>query len=383
MPSTDVEVRRPANEVVATIRDNDQLREQLQTALPVNVTFGKFVTALQTALIDDAIRTTEASKQLVNADRASLFQAVVKCAADGLLPDGREAALVVYSGKVQYLPMIAGIRKIAAEFGWTIRTHVVYANDRFDVVEGTEQMIDHRPAPPGTDRGPLVAAYAVAHHRDGRRSVVEVMRAEDVAKAKSVAKTDKVWKQWPAQMWEKTVGHRIAKKLPLDPQDATRLMRVIEASELDRGQAAELLYGTSSSPTDGEAARVHDPSTVEPGGSQQAEGAPKPSPDAPSAPGPDEDDFGIEFGEPADEPETDPDIAAAQTASTYEVAVPKDDAWVNGLTLAQINARGEDGEKFFRWALGRGNTNAELRAQADAYAKVQLPALWAELAEVA
>jgi hypothetical protein len=179
-------------------------------------------------------------------------------------------------------------------------------------------------------------------------------------------------------MWEKTVGHRIAKKLPLDPADRIRLDRVIAASELDPGEAAVALYGPQAhqdSPANGGAARnASEPSTDGTGGSQQA-GDVHPPPEASPAPGAD-DDFGGE------EAEVDPDVAAAQAASTFEVTVPKKENWVNGLTLAQINARGEDGEKFFRWALGRANRNDELRSQVSAYTKVQLPALWAELAEV-
>ncbi len=43
-------------------------------------------------------------------------------------------------------------------------------------------------------------------------------------------------------MCEKTVGHRIAKKLPLDPLDSERLSRVIDAVEMDGAQAAQMLY---------------------------------------------------------------------------------------------------------------------------------------------
>jgi recombination protein RecT len=130
-------------------------------ALPPTVSLDRFARATSTALLQNP--------ELAKSDEAALFQAVVKCAQDGLLPDGREAALVLYKGKAQYLPMIGGVRKIAAEFGWTIRTHVVYENDQFEVDQGGGRADRTGPAPLGAERGPIVGAYAKSRtHRDGR-----------------------------------------------------------------------------------------------------------------------------------------------------------------------------------------------------------------------
>lgn len=234
MSSTDLEQRVPTGTLIQKVGGDEFTRDQIRQALPPSVSLDRFARSTITALMQ--------SPDLAKADEASLFQSIVKCATDGLLPDGREAALVIYKGKVSYLPMIAGVRKIAAEYGWTIHTHVIYANDQFEIDLGAGLPI-HRPAALSGERGDMIGAWAKATHRDGRAPLVEVMRAEDIAKAKAVAQTDRVWKQWPAQMWEKTVGHRIAKKLPLDPVDAERLNRVLTASALEPGGAAEMLYG--------------------------------------------------------------------------------------------------------------------------------------------
>src|SRR5579872_7163533 len=83
--------------------------------LPGNIPVERFKRMVITAL--------NTNPDLAQADRRSLFNSCIKCASDGLLPDGREAALVVYNTKikrgsreyradmVRYLPMIAGIRK--------------------------------------------------------------------------------------------------------------------------------------------------------------------------------------------------------------------------------------------------------------------------------
>lgn len=239
MPGSDLEQAGAAStSLISLVRTDEYTREQIRMALPATVSLDTFARATVTALMEN--------DQLATADQKSLFQSIVKCAQDGLLPNNREAALVIYGGKVQYLPMIAGARKIAAEFGWTIKTYAVYENDTFDVDLGTGH-VTHRPPRMGEPRGKVVGAWANAFHRDGRESIVEVMDEDAIAKARAVAKTKGVWEKWPAQMYEKTVGHRIAKKLPLDPQDAQRLSRVIDATELGPGEAATTLYGPDGS----------------------------------------------------------------------------------------------------------------------------------------
>lgn len=191
--------------------------EQIRELLPENVTLDRFKRV--------AITAVRANPDLVSADQNSLFSALLRCAQDGLMPDGREAALPIYGKKVGYLRMIGGIQKIAAEYGWALRTSVVYANDEFDYAE-EPPMLTHRPVRPGMDRGDLFAAYAVATHRDGRRVQI-VLPPEDVAKRRAKAQSQNIWNEWPEAMWSKSAGHALFKKLPLDPNDARidRLLR--------------------------------------------------------------------------------------------------------------------------------------------------------------
>lgn len=225
----------PVQQVIARVR-TEEFMEQLAMALPENVPASRFVRAAVTALLQNPA--------LAEVDRQSFNAALLKCAQDGLLPDGRESALVPYKGKAQYLPMIGGYRKIAGEHGWTIETHVVYDKDEFSYELGLDPRIDHRPAPINSDRGELVAAYAIGRHRDGRR-VIEVYEAAAIAAAKGVAQTDRVWRQWPAQMWEKTVGKRLFAKLPLDPADK-RIKSLVDAEVIGPDESARLLYGSGS-----------------------------------------------------------------------------------------------------------------------------------------
>ena len=123
--------------LVRSVRAPD-FQNQAALALPENVPPRRFVRATLTALM--------ANPDLALSDHASVLNALMRSAQDGLMPDGYEAALVLYKGKAQYLPMIGGLRKIAAEHGWTLSTTVVYANDRFEHEEGLDERLVHVPA---------------------------------------------------------------------------------------------------------------------------------------------------------------------------------------------------------------------------------------------
>ncbi len=79
--------------------------------------------------------------ELQKADKQSLVLALTRCAKDGLMPDGREAALVVRSTKVNnqfvkkavYMPMVDGVIKCACQSGQvsSIFVDVVYEADEF------------------------------------------------------------------------------------------------------------------------------------------------------------------------------------------------------------------------------------------------------------
>lgn len=357
---------------IATQLSDDDFRAQLAASLPEGITVEKFASVTLTALMDDAVRQSDESKRLIACDRLSLFQAVIKCAQDGLLPDGREAALVKRGKTAVYQPMVGGFRKIAGQHGWTIRSEAVYANDEFDFT--TEPpTIAHRPVRPGEERGQIVAAYAVARHRDGRREQV-VMPQEDIAKRRAQATTDQVWAKWPAEMSEKTVVRDLFAELPLDPADK-RVARLI-ATELIPGEAATMLYGTT--PIEASPEEQSPTTSVDPGDESQQVGADEAASssetDGSSASAPGDNDFG------GAEEEDGGDMAAAQDAAAFVVALDPTAKlkWPNGLTLAQINARGDEGQSFFRWALGPNSPDA-IRTAAAAYAKVQLPFLHEEL----
>lgn len=332
--------------------------EQLAESLPEGVTLDRFKRVTITAV--------RANADLVKADQTSLFAAIVKCAQDGLIPDGREAALVTYKEKVAYLPMIGGIRRIAAVYGWQIRTSVVYANDEFDYTE-EPPVITHRPVRPGMDRGDLIAAYAVATHRDGRR-VQTVLHPADIAKRKAKAQTQKVWDEFPAAMWEKSAGHDIFGQLSLDPADA-RVAHILRG--FDDPIAA--LYGKSSDgdggePADGASRETRDGAADTEGrqAAATAEQGDTPQP-GPAAPGTDEAEAEEGVWEVAP---TDEEIQLAGA-----IIVPS--GVHQGSTLAQV-ADTEGGATWFLTQLKKLPAGAPVKASLETFVRGKLPETWAK-----
>lgn len=230
MTGSEVAQRNPVAEIANTIQ-KAEFQAQIKAALPANVTLERFTRVTLISI--------QQNPDILDADRQSLFRSVIRCAQDGLLPDGREAAFVKFNVKgqevVQYLPMIGGYRKKAAEHGFSIEAHAVYSGDDFDYALGFSPTVTHNPPTLDIERGALIGAYAVATGPDGQK-FLEVMskgEIEDVRKVSRAATSEYgPWVKWPAEMYRKTVARRLFKQLPLgDLDDRTRSM--VEASDAE------------------------------------------------------------------------------------------------------------------------------------------------------
>lgn len=213
-PSTQTRALKPADE----IRNNlEKMKPQFQAALPSHIDATKFLRVVQTAVAS--------SKDILNADRTSLFASCSKAAADGLLPDGREAALVVFKNKttgiatVQYMPMIGGILKKIRNSGElaTITAQIIYKNDVFNYhIDHEGEHFHHKPDFFSDNRGEPIGAYALARTKDGA-IYVEVMSRSQIMDVKNVSRgaNNGPWAgAFEDQMWLKTVMRRLSKRLP-------------------------------------------------------------------------------------------------------------------------------------------------------------------------
>lgn len=186
-----------------------QMEPEFRAALPAHIPSAKFVRTAQTAIA--------MNPSILECDRRSLYAACMKAAQDGLVLDGREAALVKFGGDAQYMPMVAGILKKARNSGdiSTIAAHVAYERDLFDYTLGDDEKITHKPFLGEGGRGKPVVVYAVAKLKDGgiMREIMSVAEVERV-RAVSRSKDKGPWVQWWDEMAKKTVIRRLAKRLP-------------------------------------------------------------------------------------------------------------------------------------------------------------------------
>lgn len=223
-----------ANDLVAhvcTTIQTPEFKSKLAQALPQGVSVDRFTRVTLTAI--------QQNPAVVNGDRASLYNAVTRCAQDGLLPDGKQAALVMFGNAVQYMPMIGGLRNIAAKHGIAMATGVVHKNDSFEYELGIEPRMVHKPAPLDQPRGDVIGAWAQAKDAAGN-VYLEVMGKEDIERVRSVSrgKNGDLWTKWYGEAARKTVGRRLFKSLPLTGLD-DRETRILEAADaeidFDRG----------------------------------------------------------------------------------------------------------------------------------------------------
>lgn len=207
--NTQVATRQP-NAVAVVRTELEKMGDQFRAALPAHIPVERFQRVIMTAL--------QNSPDLIKCERASLWNSAMKAAQDGLLPDGREGAIVPYQGKATWLPMIGGIRKKVRNSGelstWDV--HAVYEKDHFEFELGDAPFIRHKPSLEA-DKGKLIAVYSVATLKGGEKSR-DVMSVADVEKirAKSRAKNGP-WSDptFYPEMAKKTVARRHSKVLPM------------------------------------------------------------------------------------------------------------------------------------------------------------------------
>lgn len=185
-----------------------KMRGDIASALPPQVNPDRFIRTVLTSV--------NMNPGLLNADRRTLLAACMKSAQTGLFPDGQEAAFVMYGKDVAFLPMVAGLLKMARQSGEivTVAAHCVHENDEWDYELGDNEFIRHKPRMTG-DRGPIVAAYAIGKTKAGG-VFREVMSIQDIEKVRAVsrAKNNGPWVQWFERMAEKTVLRRLLKRMP-------------------------------------------------------------------------------------------------------------------------------------------------------------------------
>lgn len=208
---------------LAVIQENlstDLVAAGVEAVLPESVKIETFTRCAAVAI---------ASNQDLNlADRDSVIMSLTQCAKDGLIPDNKEAALVVFNTKIkqqgggetwikkaQYLPMIDGVMKRARMSGQIslLSSKAVFSEDVFSYwMDENGEHINYEPTYKG---GEMRLCFAFAKLITGEL-IVEVMSKADIDKVRASSKTGTYgpWKDWYERMACKSVMHRLAKRLP-------------------------------------------------------------------------------------------------------------------------------------------------------------------------
>jgi recombination protein RecT len=217
-----------------------------RAVLPPSISFEKFCRVVLNAI--------QRNPHLLRCERQSLFNACRQAAEDGLLPDGREGAIIPFREDVEgggretkavWIPMIAGIRKKIRQSGEIadLDVHAVFAGDQFSFALGDEPFIHHVPDQrPSAGRTRLLThVYSIARFKGGgvSRDVMAVAEIEEIRKR--YARSQKgPWGDAIAysEMAKKTVVRRHAKSLPTNTEIDRVFSRDDALYDLERARQA-------------------------------------------------------------------------------------------------------------------------------------------------
>ena len=178
-----------------------------------------------------------------NCTPKSMGQAVVHLIQAGLLPDGKQAAIVPYGNTATVVPMIEGQIMLfrQAVKGASLRARLVYEDDMWEYEEGLFPVLRHKPEPTADRRDDkIIATYAVAHLPGQSQPEYEVMfRGEiDAFRAKYVKARNSPWDTHLPAMVKKTVLKQILKRLPkssMAPPEPPAALEGIDLYDMDVG----------------------------------------------------------------------------------------------------------------------------------------------------
>lgn len=227
-----------ANNLQVLQQDLELRKNEFKANLPKTIDVDKF----NKMVILSAVK----NPKILLADRQSLLLACYNSATDGLMPDGRESAFVLFSAKqnnqwiqkVQYMPMISGIIKKLRNSGevLAIQSHCVYVGDYFNVELGLEPKLEHKPNFEVERHSQnIYCVYAIALLKDGIKQF-EVMTTKEINKIRMMSPAEKyakdnnksdptIWGLHWEEMAKKTVMRRLSKILPLSAEVLTVIQR--------------------------------------------------------------------------------------------------------------------------------------------------------------
>lgn len=227
-----VKKQTPLQELRQTM-EAPEMRAQIKMALPAHIPVDKFIRVVTTAVSNEP--------KLLAANRLSLYNACMKAAADGLVPDGKEAALVTYGEEVSYQPMVGGILKKVRNSGElsSISAFIVHEGEKFELwVDNTGEHFKHEPTVFGK-KGGAIGVYAQAQTKDGGL-YFEVMSKEQVMAIREKARTKQIWDgPFGHEKWKVACIRRLSKRLPMSTDLEQTIHQIDDEIDLENTNADE------------------------------------------------------------------------------------------------------------------------------------------------
>jgi len=197
-------------------------------------------------LVRFALMASSRQPDLLKCSHTSVLRALMDAAAMGIAPGGTMGRgylvprLNRKTGEMEctFDPGWRGLCDIARRGGKVkkIDAKVVYASDAFEYEEGTSQKLTHIPTLDATERGEIVAAYAIAKFDDGEMQI-EVLTRADIEKIRNVSMAKSgPWASWFEEMARKSAVRRLCKYLPYDPMLEKALDHATDVESGERTQ---------------------------------------------------------------------------------------------------------------------------------------------------
>ncbi len=181
------------------------MQPEFKKALPSHINSERFTRSAMTVI--------QSNPRLLDCDRRSLFAELLKCANDGLIPDGAEASIIPYGNVAKYTPQIKGITKKARNSGEisSMDAIVVHEHDLYE--SWTDEKGPHfRHVKARKDRGEVILTYAYAITKDGGFYFEEIDEDEMKFIEKASKSKDSVWQgNFKNEMRRKATLKRLAK----------------------------------------------------------------------------------------------------------------------------------------------------------------------------
>ena len=229
--TTNIPQAAPANRPLAQMKPKEQIAHLLMTKKgEIAKMLPKHLNAERLLKVAQIAATT--TPGLTKCDVASLVGAIGQCAQMGLEPNTvlGHAYLMPFNTKrkdgngnerwvnsVQVIIGYKGLIDLARRSGQivSIAAHEVCENDKFDLVYGLDEKLEHRPAM--GERGDVIGFYAVAKLKDGGHcfEFMSRLQVEQIMRSTQSKGNYGPWKENFTEMGRKTVIRRLAKYLPL------------------------------------------------------------------------------------------------------------------------------------------------------------------------